>query len=220
MDRTVVQDEDMSEERATPPQAHWDDVYRRKDAEQVSWFRPHLEVSLALMEQTGLGSRTRVVDVGGGASTLVDDLLARGVTDITIVDLSAAALEVARKRLGAAASTVHWLAADLLAAPFAEGRFDLWHDRAVLHFLIDETDVRRYAEQAARAVAPGGHAVIGGFAPGGPERCSGLPVARRSAAEIAAALGAAFELVGERREVHQTPGAMSQSFAYALLRRR
>jgi SAM-dependent methyltransferase len=210
----------MVEDPDTSPQAHWEDVYRRKDAGQVSWFRPHLEVSLALMAQAGLGPQTRVIDVGGGASTLVDDLLAKGLTDITVLDLSATALEVARARLGAAASAVDWIAANLLEAPFAEGRFDLWHDRAVLHFLTDEADVRRYAEQAARAVARGGHAVIGGFAPGGPERCSGLPVARRSAADIAAALGPAFELVGERSEVHRTPGAMPQAFAYALLRRR
>ena len=209
----------MVEDGDTPPQAHWEDV-RRKDAGQVSWFRPHLEVSLALMAQAGLGPWTRVIDVGGGASTLVDDLLAQGLTDVTVLDLSATALEVARARLGGAAAAVHWLAGNLLEAPFAEGRFDLWHDRAVLHFLIDEADVRRYAEQVARAVARGGHAVIGGFGPNGPERCSGLPVARRSAAAIAAALGPAFELVGERSEVHQTPGAMPQSFAYALLRRR
>lgn len=203
----------------TRPQAHWEDVYRRKDADQVSWFRPHLEVSLALMAQAGLGPQTRVIDVGGGASTLVDDLLARGLTEITVLDLSATALGVARARLGVAASTVDWMAADLLDVSFATERFDIWHDRAVLHFLTDAADTRRYAEQAARALAPGGHAVIGGFAPGGPERCSGLTVARRSAADIAATLGPAFELVGERSEIHRTPGATPQAFAYALLRR-
>lgn len=210
----------MVEDRDTPPQAHWEDVYRRRDAGQVSWFRPHLEVSLALMNQAGLGPQTRVIDVGGGASTLVDDLLAQGLTDITVLDLSATALEVAKARLGEAALAVHWIAADLLDVAFAEGRFDLWHDRAVLHFLTNEAHVLRYAEQAAKAVARRGHAVIGGFAPGGPERCSGLPVAQRSAGDIAAALGHAFELIGERSEVHHTPGAMPQAFAYALLRRR
>ncbi|HEY5613808.1 MAG TPA: class I SAM-dependent methyltransferase [Lysobacter sp.] len=210
----------MDEDRDMPRQAHWEGVYRRKDAEQLSWFRPRLEVSLALMEQAGLGPQTRVIDVGGGTSTLVDDLLALGLIDITVLDLSSEALEIARNRLGDAGRNIHWMAADLLDAPFAEGRFDLWHDRAVLHFLSDEAGVRRYAEQAARAVTLGGHAVIGGFGTGGPERCSGLPVERRSATEIAAALGPAFELIGERNEVHHTPAAMPQAFAYALLRRR
>ena len=127
-----------------------------------------------------------MIDVGGGASTLVDDLLARGVMRVTVLDLSAQALAVARERLGARADAVAWLAADLLEAPLPEAGFDLWHDRAVLHFLVDADAAARYARQAAHAIAPGGHAVIGGFAPDGPERCSGLTVARRSADDIAA----------------------------------
>jgi SAM-dependent methyltransferase len=196
-------------------QEHWEKVYRDKAADAVSWYRPHLELSLALLEDTGLSAASRVLDVGGGASTLVDDLVARGVAAVTVLDLSAAALAVARRRVNA--SSVCWLAVDIVDAPLPAGGFTHWHDRAVLHFLPDATD---YARQAAHALAPGGFAVIGGFAPDGPERCSGLPVTRRAAAQIAAALGPAFELLGERREVHLTPWGSEQAFQYAVLRRR
>ena len=200
--------------------AHWEGVYRSRSADAVSWYRPHLDVSLALLRQAGLYASTRLVDVGGGASTLVDDLLALGLTDVTVLDLSQAALDVARERLGPRGKTVHWLATDLLRADLAPAAFDLWHDRAVLHFLTSPAETARYAEQAARAVRPGGCAVIGGFAPDGPERCSGLSVARRSAADIAALLDPAFGLVAERTEQHITPAGSSQAFAYALLERR
>jgi len=201
-------------------QAHWDEVYRSRTATAVSWYRPHLDVSLALLRHAGLHASTRLVDVGGGASTLVDDLLSLGLTDITVLDLSQAALDAARERLGARGKTVRWLAANLLEADFAPTAFDLWHDRAVLHFLSAPADAARYAAQAALAVRPGGHAVIGGFAPDGPERCSGLPVARRSANDVAALLGDAFALVEEHREQHTTPSGNTQAFAYALLQRR
>lgn len=200
-------------------QDHWDAVYRDKSAQAVSWYSPRLEVSLALLRQAGLETPQRIVDVGGGASTLVDDLLLLGPHAITVCDLSAAALAVARERLGARAAQVQWLAGDLLDAAFAEGSFDRWHDRAVLHFLDTPEQERRYAAQAARAVRRGGYAVIGGFALDGPERCSGLPVARRSAADIATLLAPAFRLVDERAERHVTPGGAVQSFAYALLER-
>jgi SAM-dependent methyltransferase len=160
-----------------------------------------------------------VIDVGGGASTLVDDLLALGVTDVTVLDLSQTALDASRERLDTRGDSVHWLTADLLDVELAPAGIDLWHDRAVLHFLTSPTDAARYAAQAARAVRPGGHAVIGGFAPGGPDRCSGLPVARRSAAGIAALLGPAFRLLDERLEHHQTPAGATQAFAWALLQR-
>lgn len=201
-------------------QAHWEAVYRNRSAQAVSWYRPHLDVSLALLRQVGLRASTRVVDVGGGASTLVDDLLAQGLGDITVLDLSQAALDVARERLGPRGEAVRWLATDLLDADLAPAAFDLWHDRAVLHFLTSPTQTARYAAQAARAVRPGGHAVIGGFAPDGPERCSGLKVARRSAGDIAALLGPAFRLLDQRSEQHTTPAGTCQAFAYALLERR
>lgn len=201
-------------------QAHWEEVYRSRSAQAVSWYRPHLDVSLALLRQAGLDASTRLLDVGGGASTLVDDLLAQGLADITVLDLSRAALDVARERLGSRGEAVHWLATDLLDADLAPAAFDVWHDRAVLHFLTSPGQSTRYAAQAARAVRSGGHAVIGGFAPDGPERCSGLPVARRSASDMAALLGPAFRLLDQRSEQHTTPTGTRQAFAYALLERR
>jgi SAM-dependent methyltransferase len=198
---------------------HWQKVYQTRAADAVSWYRPQLGVSLELLETAGLSAASRLIDVGGGASTLVDDLLCRGLTGVTILDVSEAALAVARQRLGERARDVTWLVTDLLQAEPPEGGFDLWHDRAVLHFLTDASDSARYAAVAARAVASGGHAVIGGFAPDGPEKCSGLPVARRSAEEIAVILAPAFRLVATRAERHITPAGTEQSFAYALLRR-
>jgi SAM-dependent methyltransferase len=199
--------------------AHWDAVYRSRAPQAVSWYRPHLDVSLELLRQAGLDAGTRLIDVGGGASTLVDDLLAFGLAHPTVLDLSDAALAAARERLGARGASVHWLAVDVLEAALAPGAFDLWHDRAVLHFLHARTDTARYAGQAARAVRPGGRAVIGGFAPEGPERCSGLPVARRSARDIAALFAPAFRLIDQRSEFHVTPAGATQAFAYALLER-
>ena len=198
---------------------HWEGVYARKAADSVSWYRPHLETSLALLAEAGLVPGARVIDVGGGASTLADDLLARGVRDITVLDLSQQALDVARARLGEAGTCVRWWAADLLTALLPEAGYDLWHDRAVLHFLTVPDAAARYAELAARAIAPGGHAVIGGFAPEGPEKCSGLVVARRSALDIAALMGPSFRLVKETSEVHATPEGRSQAFAWAVLQR-
>lgn len=201
------------------PAAHWEAVYRSKPAQAVSWYRPHLETSVALLRRAGLGRTTRLIDIGGGASTLVDDLLALAPAELTVLDLSPSALAVARERLGVRGAHVRWLAANLLDVDFAPGAFDLWHDRAVLHFLTAPDEAARYAAQAARAIAPGGHAVIGGFAPDGPARCSGLAVARRSASDIATLLGPAFHLLDARDEVHVTPSGNTQAFAWALLRR-
>lgn len=200
--------------------AHWETVYQQKAPTAVSWYRPHLEASLTLLDQAGLNSASRIIDVGGGASTLVDDLLGKGVADITVVDLSAASLSVAQTRLGAGAGRVTWLTGDITRMFLRVAAYTHWHDRAVMHFLTEPADVQAYAAQAAHALAPGGYAVIGGFAPDGPERCSGLPVARRSAQDIAAALGPAFTLMASHAERHQTPGGAEQSFVYALLRKR
>lgn len=209
----------MNTPESSDRKTHWEDVYLQKSSAAVSWYRDHLDVSLRLLRESGLDAASRVIDVGGGASTLVDDLLELGVGAMTVLDLSAASLRVAQARLGARAERVDWLTGDATRHSLPEAAFTHWHDRAVLHFLTDGQDIRAYAAQAARAVAPGGHAVIGGFAPDGPERCSGLPVARRSAEDIAAALGPAFRLVSTAIERHLTPGGSAQSFAYALLRR-
>lgn len=204
----------------TNAQDHWESVYRDKDSQAVSWFRPHLDVSLRLLERAGLSTQSRVIDIGGGASTLVDDLLDRGIARIAVLDLSAEALRVAQQRLGDRAAQVDWRVADITRAELPPAGFDIWHDRAVLHFLTDPSAAQAYARSAAAALRPGGHAVIGGFASDGPEKCSGLTVARRDPADIAALLGADFELIDEARESHATPWGAPQSFAYALLRHR
>jgi ubiquinone/menaquinone biosynthesis C-methylase UbiE len=174
---------------------------------------------LTLLDQAGLSPASRIIDVGGGASTLVDDLVDRGLADITVLDLSAASLSVAQERLGKRGGCITWLVGDITQVALPAAGYSHWHDRAVMHFLTELADVQAYAAQAAHALAPGGYAVIGGFGPDGPERCSGLPVARRSAQDIAAALGPAFVLVATHAERHQTPGGTEQSFVYALLRK-
>jgi len=203
----------------SPDRVHWENVYQQKDPRSVSWYRAHLEVSMALLRKTGLGRESRVIDVGGGASSLVDDLIAFGASEISVLDLSAQALRVARLRLGEAGKHVQWRVESVLDAQFEEAQFDFWHDRAVLHFLTQPVDVKQYAEQVASAIGPGGHAVIGGFAPDGPERCSDLLVARRAPDEIARLLGPAFRLVDQQGEQHRTPAGVLQSLCYAVLQR-
>ncbi len=201
-------------------QTHWQKIYRTRTADSVSWYRPHLEVSVELLELAGLSECSRIIDIGGGASTFVDDLLDRGVRDVSVLDISDEALTIAKKRLGNRSKVVTWFVADVLNAALPTGAFDLWHDRAVFHFLTDPTDAVRYAQLAAEALRIGGHVVIGGFAPDGPERCSGLPVARRSAKDIAGIFAPAFLLLQERGERHRTPTGTEQSFVYASLLRR
>jgi len=194
-------------------------AHQAQAADQVSWYQPHLAVSLELLVKAGLSPRARVIDIGGGSSTLVDDLLDFGVRAITVVDLSAAALEIARRRLGPRAEHVTWLHADATTLDLPDESVDFWHDRAALHFLTAPEATRAYVRTASRAIARGGHAVIGGFASDGPERCSGLPVVRRNPADIAALFGNAFSLMDSRRELHSTPAGLQQQFAYALLRK-
>lgn len=198
----------------------WDSVYATKDSRELSWFAEHLEGSLAWLDRCGLHADTRLIDVGGGASTLVDDLLARGLRHVTVLDLSGRALEVARMRLGDAASRVQWIAASITDAALPAAGFDLWHDRAVLHFLTDPDDARAYARQAAQAMAPGGQLVLSGFAPDGPERCSGQLVARRSEQELRELFAADFDLLESGSELHATPWGAPQRFLVARLRKR
>ncbi|MGK2936207.1 MAG: class I SAM-dependent methyltransferase [Solirubrobacteraceae bacterium] len=195
---------------------HWNTAYTEKGA-TVSWHQTQATTSLDLIAEVATPEAS-VVDVGGGASTLVDGLLARGHRDITVLDLSQVALDTARDRLGERGASVTWRAGDLLA--WEPGRtYDVWHDRAVLHFLIDDTDRARYAELAARAVAPGGHAIIGTFAPDGPQQCSGLPVRRHSADDLATLLADDFEPVRSEREEHRTPSGNTQPFSWLVARR-
>jgi ubiquinone/menaquinone biosynthesis C-methylase UbiE len=199
---------------------HWDSVYTTKQPEGVSWFQPHLDLSLQLLERAGLSRSTRIIDIGAGASTLVDDLLARDVQALTAVDISAAALQVTRDRLRERADRVRWIVSDVTQLELPPSSIDIWHDRATLHFLTDPKDAYAYVQVASRVVTPGGHAVIGGFASDGPEQCSLLRVVRRDPEQIAELFAKQFELVEARRESHTTPGGSVQRFAYALLRKR
>jgi SAM-dependent methyltransferase len=200
-------------------QSHWETVYSTKSETDVSWFQETPEPSLALLALVGAGSNSAIVDVGGGASRLVDALLVEGYTDLTVLDLSAAALATARQRLGKAADRVQWIAADATTWEPPPKRYDVWHDRAAFHFLTDEADQHAYIDRLARGLKIDGHAIIGTFAVDGPEKCSGLPVARHSAESLAALLGTSFERVDTRPHEHATPWGSVQKFQFSTFRR-
>jgi SAM-dependent methyltransferase len=195
--------------------AHWEDVYSSKGVDEVSWFQREPEVSLRLVA----GAPGSVVDVGAGASVLVDRLLAAGRTDVTLLDLSSAALAVTRERLGPAADGVTFVAADVVG--WDPGRtFDCWHDRAVFHFLTDPARQAAYVATAGRLVAPGGAVVLGTFAADGPTQCSGLPTARHEPADLASQFAHDFDLEHAEHETHRTPWGAEQHFTWVVLRRR
>lgn len=200
--------------------SHWQAVYQSKRPDQVSWYQPHARRSLALIRQVAPETTAAILDVGGGASTLVDDLIAAGYAQVTVLDVSAAALAQSRERLGTSAQQVRWLEADVLDAQLADAGIDVWHDRAVFHFLTDPNDRRRYVEQVRHALVPRGHVVIATFAEDGPTRCSGLEVQRYSPASLQDVFGAGFERVHDEREVHVTPAGGEQAFTYCVLRLR
>jgi SAM-dependent methyltransferase len=197
---------------------HWDDVYRRKSSDAVSWYRPHLERSIAFIENTGVARDAPIIDVGGGTSTLVDDLLARDYSNLTVLDISAAAIEVARQRLGERADRVRWIAGDITTVELPKHAFDLWHDRAVFHFLRADEDRRRYVQQVRHALRPGGHIVVATFGPEGPEKCSGLDVVRYSPDGLHAEFGGQFRKVASETELHTTPWGSEQQFVYCYCR--
>jgi len=199
-------------------QNHWQDIYATKGESQTSWFRPHLDTSLRLIDSLGLPASKAIIDVGAGRSTLVDDLIKKGFRDVTALDISPAALSQSRRRMELAGDLVRWINADVFAANLPSTRFDVWHDRAVFHFLVSEDEQARYAALAARCVREGGHLVIGTFALDGPDRCSDLPVCRYDAAGLAARFPD-FTLVADAREEHRTPGGSTQPFTYVLLRK-
>ena len=197
---------------------HWDDVYRTRAVTDVSWFQVEPTTSMELIADVDPRPRS-VIDVGAGASVLVDSLLDAGIADLAVLDVSAEALDQVRTRLGDRADGVSFVVADLLEWD-PERQWDLWHDRAVFHFLVDRADQERYVATAAAAVSRGGHVVIAAFAPDGPDRCSGLPAARHDAESIAAVFSPAFVLELSEREVHTTPAGVEQPFTWAVLRRR
>jgi len=202
------------------PKDHWEAVYTTtKDEADVSWFQDSPVPSLELIEQTRPSKDAAIIDVGGGASRLADGLLERGFRRVTVLDISAAALDLAALRLGRRASEVQWIVDDVTAWEPAQ-RFDIWHDRAAFHFLVEAADRAAYIARLKQALVPGGYAIIGSFATDGPETCSGLPVHRYDAAGLARELGEDFALVDSRPHDHATPWNAQQRFQFSMFRRR
>jgi len=195
---------------------HWNAIYERRSEKSLSWFQTHPEVSLELIDGLELPPSSRVVDVGGGASSLVDHLLTLG-HGVCVVDVSSRALDMSRNRLSERAEWVEWLVGDITTVEL-EGHYSLWHDRAVFHFLTEASDRATYVERMRAALIDGGHAIIATFALDGPERCSGLPIIRYSPETLARELGDDFGLIGIRRETHNTPAGDDQSFVYCVFR--
>jgi SAM-dependent methyltransferase len=195
---------------------HWETIYKTKPPDQVSWFQPEATLSLALIRRIAPDATAAIIDVGGGASRLIDGLLAAGYRELCVLDLSPTALADARRRVGPAGAAVTWLEADVLGATLPPAAFDVWHDRAVFHFLTDAADRARYVAQVRRAVRPGGHVLVAAFADDGPAQCSGLPVVRYSASALHGEFGAGFRLVDSAREEHVTPSGATQAFVYCL----
>jgi trans-aconitate methyltransferase len=197
--------------------AHWDARYQASGPDGVSWFQDRPVASLALIAASGLDRASALIDVGGGAARLVDHLLADGWSDVTVLDLSVVALNQARMRIGPS-PRVQWIAQDLLTWRPAR-RYDLWHDRAVFHFLVNEDDRRQYGRVLSEALTPQATVIVGAFASDGPTHCSGLPVARYDSEALVSALGGRFDVLAARREGHVTPQGKTQSFTWVALRR-
>lgn len=197
-------------------QQHWEHIYQTKAPDQVSWYSPHLHASLDLIERASVSRAAAIIDIGGGESTLVDDLLARGYRDVTILDISQTAIDANRERLGRDAECVHWLAADITKVALEPSTFDVWHDRAVFHFLTESDDRAAYVRQVAQALKPGGHVIIGTFGPEGPVRCSGLDVVRYDETSLHDEFGRRFRLLESSKELHHTPFGTVQQFLYCL----
>lgn len=200
------------------PKTHWEHIYTTKAPDQVSWYRPHLETSLSLIERAVTDRNTSIIDVGGGESTLVDDLLQQGFRNITVLDVSQSAIEVNRARLGDTANGVRWLTADITRAELEPNAYDVWHDRAVFHFLTAPEQRVAYVRQVIRAVKPGGHVILSTFGPEGPTKCSGLDVVRYDAQSLHGEFGARFRLVESSKEMHHTPFGTTQQFLYCYCR--
>ena len=199
-------------------QAHWQGVYSSKNETEVSWFEQSPAISLELIHRSGVDTGASIIDIGGGASRLVDALLDDGYRAISILDLSGKALSVARTRLGPRASQVTWIESDVTQWE-PEQKYDLWHDRAAFHFLTDPTERRAYVERLTRGTSPGSQVIVGTFALDGPDRCSGLPVARHDANSLKQVLGKSFELKQTRPYEHRTPGGGIQRFQFSRFRK-
>jgi SAM-dependent methyltransferase len=198
--------------------SHWENVYQSKAVTSVSWYQAEPMLSLDLIHRIAPDANVPIIDVGGGASVLVDGLVAAGYRDLTVLDLAASALDIAKARLGAAAAGVRWMEANALTVELPMAHYGVWHDRAVFHFLTSRADRVRYVEQAHRAIRPGGHIIVASFAPDGPARCSGLEVMRYSPSAMHAEFGTGFTLLTSTPEEHHTPSGAVQRFVYCLCR--
>ncbi len=197
-------------------QPHWEHIYTTKAPGQASWFRPHLKTSLSLIERAAADRSARIIDVGAGESTLVDDLLRSGYARLTVLDISPTAFDVTKARLSRLADGVEWLVADVTQAEFPAHFYDVWHDRAVFHFLTSAADRAAYVQRVALSVKPGGHVIIGTFGPEGPVKCSGLDVQRYDAGSLHGEFGSRFRLIDSLKEMHQTPFGTLQQFLYCF----
>jgi SAM-dependent methyltransferase len=193
---------------------HWEKVYQTKAATEVSWYRSHLEKSLALIKLAAPNLTAEIVDIGGGEATLVDDLIDRGYQHLSILDISQAAIDTTRQRLGKVADRLNWLVADITTVDLPAQKYDVWHDRAVFHFLTLPAQRAAYVRQVLHAVKPGGHVIMATFGLGGPEKCSGLEIVRYSSASLQAEFGDQFQLLETSTELHETPFQTTQEFLY------
>ena len=197
---------------------HWEEVYGSKRAHETSWYQPVPAPSLAMIRHVANGGTPSLIDVGGGASLLVDCLLDQGYCELAVLDISGRALGQARERLGPRATRVDWIEADV--TQYEPGRtWDIWHDRAAFHFLTDSADRSRYVHVLKQALAVGGQAIIAAFAPDGPRKCSGLEIVRHDAQSLGAELGPEFVLEEERSDAHLTPAGSEQRFGFYRFRR-
>jgi ubiquinone/menaquinone biosynthesis C-methylase UbiE len=199
--------------------SHWETVYQTKSDRQVSWYREHLDNSLRMILATNVGKDAAIIDVGGGSSTLADDLLEHGFADVSVLDISAAALAKSKARLGERAAQIEWLEADITQAALPENHFDVWHDRAVFHFLTDAEDRRKYVALVMRSLKVGGHIIVASFGLNGPPKCSGLEVVRYSPETMHREFGGGFKLVKSLNETHETPFGATQEFVYCYCRK-
>jgi 2-polyprenyl-3-methyl-5-hydroxy-6-metoxy-1,4-benzoquinol methylase len=198
---------------------HWEHIYETKAPTQVSWYQEHAQLSLQYIRNTGIQKTDLIIDVGGGTSTLVDDLITKGFQNITVLDISGAALQLARQRLGVKAGAVNWIGADITYADLPHQAYDLWHDRAVFHFLTQLADRQRYVDCVRQAVRPGGHVIVATFATDGPDQCSGLEVMRYNPESLHSEFDGDFDPVSSSRETHHTPFGTEQKFIYCYCRK-
>ncbi len=199
--------------------AHWEAIYKAKRLSELSWYQAEADLSLRLIQEVAPGRSVPIIDVGGGASVLVDQLDVAGYTNLTVLDLAGSGIAAARERLGSRATRIRWIEADVLDADLPGVSYGVWHDRAVFHFLTDAVARTRYIRQVRHAVMSGGHVLVATFAEDGPTRCSGLDVTRYSPAALHGQFGEGFAYVKAEREEHRTPGGAVQAFTYCLCQR-